>query len=1061
MAADGPHERYLAVVSAAAFGLRPVVLAALHDPDPSVRAEAVRQALRLNWATAAELLADAPPVLRHLILRLLRRRPGTADTVIDLIRERHGDSEAVVLLPGCTAATVARLLPELAGAIGSWKILARRHSTAILDWVATRLATPGPPPWSAVEAPVRACVRFQPERVLDLLERHTPTILPPIDLAPLAARFPERTADLVIGGVPAGEGYTYLPDQVLRHFHKLDIDRLAALEKISFGIVRHLNPRRRAELYAAGQRDEPSRLWAELLPDELRVREARRALAQPSAAADDYETRMWRSYLPAAEVLPELDEASRDSEPYTRGNAYATMVQVAVREPAAAPEVLRRLLRLRNDRELVRLPVLRVLRELLPHLDGTAAPALTAITDAALDARDFSHRNREQLVELAYEALAGRPTGSSAASGPADGPVVEDELARWALGMIARLPIPSWVETLRPGQEHLITAALRKRITTDTGELLALVRLLETRARHVPQIQDLLRRAASPSAPADVRAEATEKWLDDPRTRAARAAELLREDPTAVRLAPVWREITTYSTDLLNAVLPGLTPSGRPDGLRPADTTPAESPAGRWAVHFAQAGPLTQIRRWVPEQQRAYAEALAVVAADTEQDQRLRVRAVKSLARVPVVGGELLAGFLDTPETPIAEAAIGALPWTDRPGDTLPALLSHAGEDSARVALPAAARAVRFVSGSALLDMLRGILLAPASSGVRVTSRKAAVRLLARYGPPESADLLAEVWRAPGAHPDVRAAVVTAVRGPAPSPLAWKIFTEAAASTEPVVVRALLAITPAELGEPQLPRFAALVAAACTSPHPPIAQEAFRHLPSWVRWAPDASELIVAALADPGFTGPARYWPVPVLSSMTRALLELPERGGFGAVLDRLATLDRNDPDGGTVDRDRPARRCLTRIVDDACRWARDLLPRDPEPFRTVARHLAADPAYLGEAAELLTALAGTDADALAEVADLVATRPALAVRLAAQADGFRWDRDQLGEILVAARRLADRADLAGGLFALTLVSTVGKSERWPDPCQETLRHLRRHPNPDVADAALHQRMEH
>ena len=159
--------------------------------------------------------------------------------------------------------------------------------------------------------------------------------------------------------------------------------------------------------------------------------------------------------------------------------------------------------------------------------------------------------------------------------------------------------------------------------------------------------------------------EAAELWLDDPRTRAARAAALLREDPSAARLAAVWREVTGYSTDLLDPTLDG---------------------------------PPWHVRRWTPRQQRAYAEARAAVAADTELEQRSRAAALKNLARVPVAGRELLAGFLDAPEVPIAEAALGALPWTDRPDEALPVLLGYAGGDRARVALPAADRAARFVS---------------------------------------------------------------------------------------------------------------------------------------------------------------------------------------------------------------------------------------------------------------------------------------------------------------------------------------------------------------------------
>ncbi|XVU24168.1 hypothetical protein ACQPZJ_44210 [Actinoplanes sp. CA-054009] len=1024
LAAGGPHERYLAVVAAAAFGLRPVVTGALRDPDPSVRAEATRQALRLGWATGPELLTDAPPVLRHLILRLLRKHPGEGDAVIDLVRDRYGDHEAAVVLAACTPETVRRLLPELAGSVVSWKVLARRHSAVILDW-----AEDGPVNWSRLAAPVRACSAAQPARVLDLLERHATSYPVGVDLVPLATRFPERVAALVIAWGRGGGDYIYLHSTVLRHLVTVGLDQLLALDALTAGFLELLPPDRRGAVYAAQPRAEvPSEFRVELLPGHLRVAEARRALAQPRITNDE----QWRLYLPAVEALPLLDEEARDSSPWTRAQAYGRMVGVARREPAVVPDVLRRLLQLRNERERVWTPALQELRTLVPHLTSSVVPTLTALTDASIEARDFSPRNREALVELAYAAVGA------------------GDLAEWALGMIARLPIP-W-DVAKPPPPALVTAALRKRITADTGELLRLVRLLETRARHVPELQDLLRRAAAPTSPADVREEAAELWLDDPHTRPARVAELLREDPSAARLAPVWREVTGYSTTLLDPTL---------------------------------AGPPSFVRRWTPRQQLAYAESRAAVAADEDLEQSVRVRALKDLARVPVAGRELLARFLDARETPIAEAALIALPWTDRPAEALPVLLGHAVGPRARVALPAAARAARFVSAADLLALLRDLLLAPSSTPIGVTSRKAAIRLLVRYGPPETTNLLTEVWHTPGTHPDVRAVVLTALRTPSPSPAVWDVFAEAAASTGRPEIQALLAITPPELSEPARPRFAALVVTAAQSPNRQIAQDAFTQIWRWLPWAPEATALMVAALSDPDFTGPRSYWPVPALRSLVEALLsssatpvhsvpslpsspEAPESppgqldsgdSALELVFERLVARDRADREPGTPQRDRPARRCLIRIVGDAAGWARSGRG-DLEPVRRAARKLAAQPGFLAEGAELLAALAGERPAPLAEVADLVAGRPALAVRLAGQLGGFGPAAGRLDEVLAGARLLADRGDLAGGLFALALVAGAGRAMRWTEPCRVALRQLRHHPDPDVADASYRRLME-
>ncbi|MEU4624901.1 HEAT repeat domain-containing protein [Actinoplanes sp. NPDC023801] len=1020
LAAGGPYERFLAVTAAAALGFRPVVAGALTDPDPSVRAEAAKQALRLGWTTGGELLADAPPVLRHLVLRLLRKYPGSGDELIDPVRERYGDREAVALLPACTAPVVARLLPVLARSIVSWKVLARRHSPAILDWAAAGLAAAAPEPdWTPFAAAVDACTRSEPERVLGLLERYTSTSLPEIGLTSLAKRFPQRVAALVIGRVTSSDFYRHLNPGVLRPLLVLGADELAALNAINHQLFEMLPPDRRVEVHlATPPSDNPWEGHVELLPEPVRSREVRRILALPHIAANEHATERWHRLLPAAEVLARLDKASHDAAAYRREETYQAFLEVARREPAVVPEVLQRLLRVRNEREGVQRAVLESLRTLIPYLTGSDAVTLTAITDATIEARDLSQRTRYQLEELAYAALTRRPAG----------PPEDDELTRWALGLIARLPVIRYLETpLRPGQEHLVTMALRRRITADPAALLDLADLLETRARHVPELQELLRRAAAPSSPPHVRERAAQLWLDDPRTRAERAAELLREDPAAVRLSAVWREVSGWSTTLLDRAL--------------ADP--------------ALVGPPSYVRRWTPRQQCAYAGALAAVAADTEVEQRTRTTALKNLARVPVSGRELLAGFLDNPEVPIAEAALGALPWTDRPDEALPTLLGQAGGARARAALPAADRAARFVSAGTLLTLLREVVLGP--SPVRVSSRRAAIRLLARYGPPESADLFAEVWHTPGTHPDVRAAVVTAVRGAVLSPAVWRILTEAAGSAAHAEVRALLAVVPQDLTESDRPRFAALVLTACASPDRKISMDAFEHLAPWVPWAPDGLGVIAAALADPDFTGPGVFWPRGVLRSLTEALLE--HAGTLEPVLSRLIALDRQDPDLGSPQRDRPARRCVTRIAGDVAKWVQARPTGDLRPARAAARMLAAEPAFLVDGAELLVALAGSRAAPLAEVADLVAGRPALAVRLAGRIADNRPDTARLGDVPAEAERLAGRGDLAGGLFALALVQAAGGAQRWSEPWVESLRRLREHPQPEVADAAYRRVM--
>jgi hypothetical protein len=90
----------------------------------------------------------------------------------------------------------------------------------------------------------------------------------------------------------------------------------------------------------------------------------------------------------------------------------------------------------------------------------------------------------------------------------------------------------------------------------------------------------------------------------------------------------------------------------------------------------------------------------------------------------------------------------------------------------------------------------------------------------------------------------------------------------------------------------------------------------------------------------------------------------------------------------------------------------------------------------------------------LPEVADLCASRPGLAFRAQAKVRaGLRRlaaDPDVLRERVAG---LTARGDLAGGLFAVALISRAAVYD-WPPAWRRLLTELRRHPDPDVREEA-------
>lgn len=116
-------------------------------------------------------------------------------------------------------------------------------------------------------------------------------------------------------------------------------------------------------------------------------------------------------------------------------------------------------------------------------------------------------------------------------------------------------------------------------------------------------------------------------WLDDPSTRDERAVRVLELEPSAAVLHPVLRVLTHRRMDLLDTVLA------------------AASPYGRF------------LHPWVP------------VGAARRRRPHLAAATISELSF------QVIRRYFDSPDMVLAEAALGALAWTDRPAEMLLLLL--------------------------------------------------------------------------------------------------------------------------------------------------------------------------------------------------------------------------------------------------------------------------------------------------------------------------------------------------------------------------------------------------
>ncbi|MFD9223695.1 hypothetical protein ACFWDI_27695 [Streptomyces sp. NPDC060064] len=1077
--ARGPYERRLAALAASAGQDADFLAERLADPDPIVAGYALRAARVLPVPDAAVEAAydDAPAALRHRLARLLASggRTALAERLVVRLRAEWGDAEAARLLPACSTPFVSEKLPGLAHAVDSWTGLARRHPDPVLDHAEAALADRAGGQqredwWRLNATTVAALAPVRPGRVLALLEQYGPHSLPPSLTSGLGALV-AADAEGVVRWITSPDRHEQRhepipPPGVLRRLVRAAPASLPTLGRHWLhrgghfaALLRAMAPGERPAFLdavtAGGTRGEPALGVLDLLPRERRWAEVRRAAAEFTGETwclwDDLDT---LAHGPFGEARSALLAAVGRPDAGDRAAAWPLLVACAGRDGGrlAVTELLTAMGRLRNEQDPVRAAALGALAEVHPRLlSSDDAGPLDRIAVDALEARDSSDDSRAAVRTLAERLLVEHAT---------DG---ESALRPWALRTLERIAgrvgVPDFGplhRVLRRGQEHQVFEALRPWLEAAAGRadfrlLLGLADALGPRAQLMPGLQDMLATALERGDDETFEA-AAELWLAAPATRDERVARIVALEPSAVVLPPVRRVLARRRTDLLDALL---------------DDTP---PYGRFLVSGARC-PLPDLgnsHRWLPRQQRAAALLAGQAASDDSLPLDDRAAMIRAAAPIPELGRALAMKHKDDADVVVAEAALGALPWTDRPQDALPVLLEQAGSDRARVAVYAAARAARFTAPSELALSLGALLTG--EQAAKVTSRKEAVRLAARFLPPQQVlALLTRAFHAPDRHPDVRCAVVRALPPLLGVPEAWRLLEEAARDDASPVLEAFLGVTPWELADVHRRRYATVVGAAydaCLASLDGIASYGpLRAVGMWSRYAPALAGRLSRSVCD---LGSRTHWPYAAWVLRDLAASELPHPVGgaaqgsvyHGAVAGLLAAM--HEPEGGCdalEDRDLPALQRLRTLVS----LCSDQGER-PEMLEAVARQLAPEPLLGAERADLLSRLVDRNAEPaalLSGLRDLAEALEDAGVTVAVQtASRLRtsWVHRALpqhtGSLLGSADRLARDGGTVTGLLAAGLVTGTGNSLGWPEEWRSLLRLLRRHPHPDVRHQA-------
>jgi hypothetical protein len=429
-----------------------------------------------------------------------------------------------------------------------------------------------------------------------------------------------------------------------------------------------------------------------------------------------------------------------------------------------------------------------------------------------------------------------------------------------------------------------------------------------------------------------------------------------------------------------------------------------------------------------------------------------RSTAVSTLGRIPGVGRVAVEPFLTSDLVLLQEAALGSLAWTDRPELTLPVLLSHAGDDRARVALYAASRAARFVRPSRLAETFRPVLL---GERMKVTSRKEAARLLGVLRAPGASEVLAEAWT--DAHRDVRAAITSAAsQHLLHEPATWALLQEAVHDS-PATATVLVQRAPLTMASQYRSHYADLLIAVTNRPEPEVVRLALQSMPRWARYNPAAAPVCAGFITDLSIRNST--W-----SDATTALVAIVATGqGLDeliSVVQLLVRLESNpDVPNAEADRDHPARQRLEKVVSSLSGALGAKSDDARHVLRVVADELTASEYLYFRLRLTIYGLRWHSLHhELMAVADLLSDRPIAAfgalelLRQRLDTSQAHWTPATIAE---TAARLATGPRLAEGLLAVLVTAAAGKRAGWPLQWRVQLRELRDHPEADVRHLAM------
>ena len=493
-------------------------------------------------------------------------------------------------------------------------------------------------------------------------------------------------------------------------------------------------------------------------------------------------------------------------------------------------------------------------------------------------------------------------------------------------------------------------------------------------------------------------------WLIDPTKREKRAEELLRRDASAIAVPSVLSVVHRRRQDLLEPYLQKSTTKGR---FLSGDT-----------IYLL---PLYQgFHRWLPRQQKAFAEIHSLVYHDQARTLASRAHSIRLMGELHFLSNEPVQNFLAHPELALREAALSAT-------ESSQLLLNHLNSQEARVAAYRLGRMVRNSSRPKAREILMRGLALPS----KLTSKKELYRLL---GLLREFEPLAHAWREENQHRDLRVAILHAWQQMLDLAEARELYLEAFQAEDHWLVRAALAaprnFVPPQYRAPWVEHMQKLVKHS----EPTLGGVVWTKLRNWAIEAPEQ----LARTAVQGLT--------ELDSTSWRQAVELLLRCAAtqSGLLSESARLLVEQDSVCKEERDLPARQRLRHLVNRARAEENGSLRNK------MMKELATVP--LPEAWQRFTTRAATDswADMAREVETFEEMEALIGVVKTEVARPF-WEPDQ---ILEKACALASEETPVSRRLAVELLALAGQRTRWNEPCRELLGQLRRDDYAGVAERA-------